>query len=59
MKNIEPHISTSEDIKSLIESVNFMGDTFDSFEKKLQEMVPSTRVKWNLCLTWNIVTYLY
>jgi len=39
MKNITPHISTNEDIKSLIESVNFMSDTFYSFEQKLQEMV--------------------
>lgn len=34
MKNIEPNISTNEDIKSLIKSVNFMSDKFDDFEKK-------------------------
>jgi hypothetical protein len=39
MKNIEPNISTNEDIKSLIKSVNFMSDKFDGFEKKLQEIV--------------------
>uniref|UniRef100_A0A2S2NLJ2 PHD-type domain-containing protein n=1 Tax=Schizaphis graminum TaxID=13262 RepID=A0A2S2NLJ2_SCHGA len=39
MKNIEPNISTNEDIKSLIKSVDFMSDKFDGFEKKLQEMV--------------------
>jgi len=28
MKNIEPDISTNEDIKSVIKSVNFMSDKF-------------------------------
>lgn len=35
MKNIEPNISTNEDFKSLIKSVNFMSDQFDGFEKKI------------------------
>ena len=37
VKNIEQHTSTNEDIKSLIESVNFMSDKFVSFEKNCKK----------------------
>lgn len=43
LERIDTHTLSNETFKSLIESVNFMSDKFDSFGKQLQEMITTIK----------------